>query len=354
MVRLLIILFLIGNLISAHAQNLTGKWVGYFTTSTGMTYTYEVNIEDDGNANLTATTFTRFSNVNTAKASAKGVFTRSSKLASILETKFDQINLAPNTQACLMSNYLTYYNVNGREILQGTYISNNITGKSDCGTGTVVLTKELIALSIKKTNKTTNKLIKKDNSQQAANKKQSDTIKTSITATTEIQVKETKDEPLTNFNAEHSKNTVNSNVNNTTIEAPIKKKKFMNIPWVLISRDNKLIKTITTNNKKISIDLFDNGSFESDSISVYDNNVLLFDRIKLSYKEFHFELKFDDQTPIHELVLVAHKSGNATRNSSILIYKDEVIKEEFIISTNNKTNAKIIVKLDPKVKTSSD
>jgi hypothetical protein len=36
----------------------------------------------------------------------------------------------------------------------------------------------------------------------------------------------------------------------------------------------------------------------------------------------------------------------------ILIYKDNAAKEEFIINTNNKSNAKIIIKFDPFVKSS--
>jgi len=351
MVKLSILMFMMGYFSAAQAQNLTGKWVGYFTTNAGIMYAYEVNIEDDGNANLNATTFTKFSNSNSAKASAKGVFTKSSKLVSILETKFDQITVAPNTQVCLMQNYLTYYNINGREILQGTYISNNVSGKTDCGTGTVVLTKEILFAIAKKANKPANKLTKKDKAQfveikQATNV---DTVKINTTKQSETIIVKSAD---LNSNP-NIISTTNNDVSAFT-ENNKRKKKFINIPWVLISRDNKLIKTLTTKNSKVSIDLFDNGSFESDSISIYDNNVLLFDHIKLSYKEFHLEVKFDDQIQQHDLVLVAHKTGNNPRNSSIMIYKDNEIKEEFIISANNKTNAKIIVKQAPKEKTGSD
>jgi hypothetical protein len=351
MVRLFIFMFMLGYFCTAQAQNLTGKWVGYFTTNTGISYSYEVNIEDDGSANLTASTFTKFSNINSAKASAKGQFSKSSKLVSILETKFDQVTISPNTQACLMNNYLTYYNVNGREILQGTYISNNLTGKNDCGTGTVVLTKEITFAVVKKANKPSNKLIKKDKDQLVEIKQATivDTVKTTTPKQSETVIAKV---------AELNSNpNITSTTNNDLIPVTVnnnRKKKFVNMPWLLISRDNKLIKTLITKNSKISIDLVDNGSFESDSISIYDNNVLLFDHIKLSYKEFHFDVNFSNEIQQHELVLVAHKTGNNPRNSSIIIYKDNDIKEEFIISANNKTNAKIIVKQAPKEKTSSD
>ena len=153
MYRMLILLIGLVTVNAAAAQNLSGKWVGYFTTNTGITYPYEISIQDDGNSNLTATTLTRFSISSSAKTTAKGTFTKQSKLASILETKFEQLLLTPNAQACLMNNYLTYSNTKGREILQGTYISNNFLGEADCGSGTVVLTKEseyLTAKNVKK------------------------------------------------------------------------------------------------------------------------------------------------------------------------------------------------------------
>ena len=343
MYRMLILLIGLVTLNAAAAQNLSGKWVGYFTTNTGITYPYEISIQDDGNSNLTATTLTRFSISSSAKATAKGTFTKQSKLASILETKFEQLLLTPNAQACLMNNYLTYSNTKGREILQGTYISNNFLGEADCGSGTVVLTKESEYLTAKNVKKDVKKnVVKKDTTKLIAiqTKVKQDTI-SSNAKTLVAQVAETTIK-------------LDTIVNTTKASSPIleKKKAFINIPWVLISRDNKLIKTLVTNNQKISIDLFDNGSFDSDSVSIYDNNVLIFDRIKLSYKEFHFDLLFNEKQTQHELVLVAHKSLNATRNSSILIYKDNDYKEEFFINTNNKSNAKIIIKYDPLVKSS--
>ena len=355
MYRLLLFILSLGFLSSVEAQNLTGKWVGYFTTNTGLSFPYEINLQDDGNSNLTATTLTKFSGSTSAMASAKGIFTKKSKLASILETKFDQVKLAPNTQACLMSNYLTYSNANGREILQGTYMSNNLSGSTDCGSGSVILTKELTFSIAKKTNKVINSNLKKKDTTQfvtATSILKKDTVKIlSLTPTQPFK----EAASAMNTTALPIIDTIKTTTplpNNINTTKAIRKNNFTNIPWVLISRDNKLIKTITTNNRKVIIHLYDNGSFESDSISVYDNNVLIFDRIKLSYKEFHFELPFTENITKHELVLVAHVTATNTRNSSILIYKDNAAKEEFIINTNNKSNAKIIIKFDPFVKSS--
>jgi len=367
MYRILLFILMLGYFTSVPAQNLTGKWVGFFTTNTGLSYPYEVIIQDDGNTNIIATTYTKFNSGYSATASAKGMFTRQSKIVSILETKFDQIALAPNTQACLMSSYLTYNNSKGKEVLQGTYISNNFSGPSDCGAGVVMLTKEINFVFVKKNNKEVNKEVKTDDKKEtqkiAVVKK--DTIKQIAVKRLNVDTAKTTSSPIliTSPATIEKEKITTINLKESLIKESIIKKESENsvrkaitnkipVPWVLISRDNKLIKTITTNAKKVSIDLFDNGSFETDSITVYDNNAILFDRLKLSYKEFHFELPLNEKVTQHELVLVAHKTGNITRNSSILIFKDNNIKEEFIINTNNKNNAKIVIKYDAKVKSS--
>lgn len=367
MYRILLFILMLGYFGSVQAQNLTGKWVGFFTTNTGLSYPYEVIIQDDGNTNIIANTYTKFTSSYSAKASAKGMFTRQSKIVSILETKFDQITLAPNTQACLMSSYLTYNNSKGKEVLQGTYISNNFSGPSDCGSGIVMLTKEINFVFVKKNNKEVNKVVKKEDKKEtqkiAVLKKDTlkqmavkslivDTAKTTSTPNQIVSTTTNQTEKNTSSNLKESliKESIIKKESESTIRKAISNK--IPVPWVLISRDNKLIKSITTNAKKVSIDLYDNGSFESDSVTVYDNNVIIFDRLKLSYKEFHFELPLNEKITQHELVLVAHKTGNMTRNSSILIFKDNNIKEEFIINTNNKTNAKITIKYDAKVKPS--
>jgi hypothetical protein len=235
---------------SVQAQNLTGKWVGFFTTNTGLSYTYEVIIQDDGNTNIIANTYTKFTSSYSAKASAKGMFTRQSKIVSILETKFDQITLAPNTQACLMSSYLTYNNSKGKEVLQGTYISNNFSGPSDCGSGIVMLTKEINFVFVKKNNKEVKKEDKKETQKIAVVKK--DTLKQM--AVKRLNVDTAKTTSTNNQIVSNATNQTEKNTSSNLKESIIKKesensvrKAISNkipVPWVLISRDNKLIKTL--------------------------------------------------------------------------------------------------------------
>ena len=125
-----------------HAQDLSGKWKGYFIPNNdpeSRIYIYEVEIIENENHDLSVVTYTNLSGNFSAKALATGFHSVNTKLVSINETKFEDINIVGDMQACLMMNFLTYTNNRGRGILQGTYISNNEKGTRDCGGGKVYL-----------------------------------------------------------------------------------------------------------------------------------------------------------------------------------------------------------------------
>jgi hypothetical protein len=239
-----------------------------------------------------------------------------------------------------MSNHLSYFTENGREILQGTYMSNNLTGTGDCGTGTVILVKELVLVSIKTENK--QKIVKEN---KVNNKKISISKEVKIDDTSKVIAVNKAPIPINPPMVQ----ILNDTPKQVIQTAPIIKKSFQQIPWVLISRDNKLLKKISVNKNIVGIDLIDNGSFDNDSISVYDNNVLLLGAVKLSFKPIHFDLHFNEKIKEHAIILVANKTGTTTpANSSLMIVKDGIINDEFYINPNIKSNNKIIIKFEPK------
>ena len=126
-------------------QELTGKWKGYFTPSNeleGKLVSYEIDIKELPDHSLSAKTFSVISNNFTAVAFATGMYAANTQQVSITETRFDKIKLMGNFQACLMTNFLNYKVIRGREILEGTYTAKNETLGNDCGAGKVYLEKE--------------------------------------------------------------------------------------------------------------------------------------------------------------------------------------------------------------------
>ena len=404
-----------------HAQDLSGKWKGYFIPNNdpeSRIYIYEVDIIENENHDLNVVTYTNLSGNFSAKALATGFHSVNTKLVSINETKFEDINIVGDMQACLMMNFLNFTNNRGRGILQGTYISNNEKGTRDCGGGKVYLEKEglikKIANSVVKTvaKNTITKNAKTPIPSTSANKTTAAVV--SKIPTTIVKSKESSSniisKPITNSVANNAGNTIpktNTSTQlkspaSTSINSPVTVKKdgatitsltplnnntvlantpvskvadpvVINIstatkdsdsripnndaksesitgnnnpgnnndetlPWVLLGRENKLIKRLTTSSKKITLDLYDNGTIDNDTIIIYDNNKVIANLKRLSYKAIHVELEFT--TGQHDIIIVAHNMGSIPPNTALVVLNDANNRQEFFITTTNKVNAK--------------
>jgi hypothetical protein len=122
---------------------------------------------------------------------------------------------------------------------------------------------------------------------------------------------------------------------------------FQTVPWVLVARENRLAKKITTSSKQFSIDLYDNGTIDNDTIIVYDNKKLLISKKRLSYKAIHLEFTLSEVINEHEIIIVAHNMGTVPPNTALLVLKDGDRRQELFITSTNKMNAKIIVSYTP-------
>ena len=405
-----------------HAQDLSGKWKGYFIPNNdpeSRIYIYEVEIIENENHDLNVVTYSNLSGNFSAKALATGFYSVNTKLVSINETKFEDINIVGgDMQACLMMNFLTFTNNRGRGILQGTYISNNVKGTRDCGGGKVYLEKEglikkiansgvkngannVIAKNAKtpisstSASKTTTAILSNNSSTIVKSKEQSSNIttkpilnKAAINAgntnpTTTNSTKSKLSAPTSNSAIVTTKkdgSTVTSltPLNNTTVLAntPVTKvadpivintsaatkdsettkpsnegkteslsgnnnpgnNNDETLPWVLLGRENKLIKRLNTSSKKISLDLYDNGTIDNDTIIIYDNNKVIANLKRLSYKAIHVDLEFT--TAQHDIIIVAHNMGSIPPNTALVVLNDGNNRQEFFITTTNKVNAK--------------
>ena len=352
------------------AQNLTGRWQGSFIANGDAlinNYTYELVIKENASHQITAQTITKKGDQFYASAFARGSHSPRTQLVQIDETSFDQIKIANELEACLMSIFLTYKNIDGHEILEGSYMSSVVDGKRNCGSGKVFLEKVSSLLSIKNT--------------RVENKK-TDTPKTKLAATKTTQP---KIKPITTLLAKpssptatknasnptskliastensNSKNTVNPTTEAATDDVIVENETIstntiaqntisnlpINLPWVLVGRENKLVKKIITNSKNISLDLFDNGTIDNDTIIVFDNKKLLVNKKRLSYKAIHLDFNFTENLREHEVIIVAHNMGTVPPNTALLLFKDGKVRQEYFITSTNKINAKILIVYEP-------
>jgi len=264
-----------------------------------------------------------------------------------------------NFEACLMSNFLNYRVVRGYEILEGSYTATNELSGKDCGGGKVYLEKfkplqtwvttkkiadkkvEIVKVENKITATTTKpaKVPAKNDSLKNNKKTGAQTLAATATTTTEK-----KQDTLV---AEVKYKTEERKIATAEEIEKIKKNKLKVLPWVLVGRENKLVKTITTNNTKISFDLYDNGTIDNDTIMIFDNYDLIVDKKRLSYKAIHVEFEFSEANNEHEVIIVAHNMGTVPPNTALLVLKDGNKRQEYFITSTDKMNAKLLIQYIP-------
>ena len=384
-------------------QDLTGKWRGYFTPSNeldGKIVTYEIIIKENPDHSLTAKTYSKISNNFTANAMATGMHSENTQLVSITETRFDKKKLVGNFEACLMTNFLSYRMVRGYEILEGTYTATNEISGKDCGGGKVYLekegpiVKEFTAKTSVPTTTNANKIVAKEKlakttSLQKENKttpaKQTEIVKQVLTKTNQTNTSKltnsTKPSTTTKLNSTTKSNATKASASQTpsiqttsiqTAAAPTNafanplpentkaaainetiassnssatKSSGQILPWVLVGRENKLVKQVTVNSSSISIDLYDNGTIDNDTIMIFDNKVLLLENKRLSYKATHFDVNFNKDNNRHEIIIVAHNLGTVPPNTALMVVKDGTSRQEIYITSTLSVNAMIIFEL---------
>jgi hypothetical protein len=370
MTRSTLLLFLC--IISVHlsAQNLTGRWQGSFIANGDAminNFTYEIVIIENASHQITAQTVTKRTDQFYASAFARGIHSTRTQLVQIDETSFEQIKIANSLEACLMSNFLTYKNINGHEILEGSYMSTVVGGQRNCGSGKVFLEKvpSLLSLNNPKVENTDTQKKKLAIAQKTIikdNPVPSKSIKISAQNTaSNVSISTNKLPP--SVDKKNTQYVVNSMIDTATDEVIVEKETIpintdaqnsirnqpINLPWVLVGRENKLVKKIITNSKMVSIDLFDNGTIDNDTIIVFDNKKLLVNKKRLSYKSIHLEFNFTENMREHEVIIVAHNMGTVPPNTALLLFKDGKNRQEYFITSTNKINAKLLIVYEPPI-----
>lgn len=126
---------------------------------------------------------------------------------------------------------------------------------------------------------------------------------------------------------------------------PVKEIPSRQIPKLILTRENPLIKQIETTPGEIVIELYDNGQIDGDTVSIYHNNDLIVSRAALSHKAVRFHIKADTLQPYHELIMVANNLGSIPPNTSLMIITAGNKRYEVFISSSEQKNAKIVINL---------
>ncbi|MFY7964390.1 MAG: hypothetical protein ACOVO1_05810 [Chitinophagaceae bacterium] len=365
-------------------------------------YRYEVQLNNLSNGSLEGVTYSYLSTAFYGKASLKGIFDKKNKTLTIKETFLVEVKSVGKSDPCLMTCYLDYRKDGKLETLIGTYSSINMNTKKDCGNGTVYLERvtesdfekeDFLKGTNSKRDNTPRKLPsgknfeadrlaeqKQANSQQkppqpiVKNKivpKKSITTPNIITTNTDNKksVDNSKKEKSNKQQTFVKKGKITKSGNDivakkdvtrivkdstptTTYEVKkevamdnIKEKKIAPpIDDVLKERENKLATTIIVDSKDVSIEFYDNGEIDNDSISVYQDNKLVINNQRLSTRPIVLNLKFDEINTFYELITVAENLGDIPPNTALMVINYGRKRQEVFVTSDEKRNAKVIVR----------
>ena len=114
------------------------------------------------------------------------------------------------------------------------------------------------------------------------------------------------------------------------------------------TRKNTVFSRIPVSVTNITLDIFDNGTVDGDSISVYYNNKLLVSNRRLTDKAITVQLLLDVKAAQHEIVLFAHNLGSISPNTATIVVKAGAKRYELHSSASLTENAVLVLEYKPK------
>jgi hypothetical protein len=125
---------------------------------------------------------------------------------------------------------------------------------------------------------------------------------------------------------------------------PVEAKAPKAIDSIFKARDKLFVREIEVSGGPLRLELYDNGSIDYDSVSVYLNNQLLIPKVKLDHKAIRKTIQLDSTLPHHELSMFAENLGMVPPNTAALIIYDGDKRYELILTSDLNRTATIRLK----------
>ena len=128
----------------------------------------------------------------------------------------------------------------------------------------------------------------------------------------------------------------------TVVQATVIQRKIENpvINREFAERENVVQKLIEVDSDSITIDLYDNGDVDGDSVSVFFNGELLGANLMLSTRSIHMNIKLDTTKEFNDLSMFANNLGAIPPNTALMLISDGKKRYEVRLSSSlDKTGA---------------
>ncbi len=340
----------------------SGQWKGGFVDNSssfigfgGEKIDYVLELETQG-SEVTGYSYTYFSEEGKRYytiCKLRGTINPATKELVVTEYERTKFNTPPDISNCFQTHKLKYVKENSdSELLQGNWIpAPNQNG--NCGYGRTSLARKIIKKEEPEQNVYVPPVKKREQPFKDMNRVQPPVIKqpkpvdknnkTIITLKPQV-----KNNNYTKKNTLPQKDTVRKEI--STVKPPAKKDEPIiasTLPFE--KRVNTLLKTIAIKNETFTVDFYDNGEIDGDSISVFYNGKLVLSHKMLSYKPITLTLTIDPDKEINELVMYADNLGEIPPNTALMIVHDGDNRYEQRIESDLGRNGTIRFSYKPKV-----
>jgi len=110
-------------------------------------------------------------------------------------------------------------------------------------------------------------------------------------------------------------------------------------------RSNKLVQVIEVDHPDLIVELYDNGSVDGDTVSLFFNKRLMVSHRRLSTTPITLELSLDRGRKDNELVMFAESLGEIPPNTALMVVKARDKRYEVNITSTEQTNGAVSFRL---------
>ncbi len=342
MKRILYLLFCLFTSTNIQAQDFTGQWKGQFIDKStsfsgwgGDKCDYVLEIECNGK-NVTGYSYTYFSDGGKRYytiCKLKGTLNKTSKYIEVTEFERTKTNVPVSIRNCFQIHKLTFFQQGDQQTLEGSWVP--APNQGDCGFGTTVLTRRMLQKNSAFYNK------KNNNNTVKVTRPQTPVVtekpKTQTGSRTSPPVAKNPPPVRTNPVIENKEVTKNNTDQPDTDRQPNPKQEPEEkkpVDSKFEKRNSDVLKTIEIDNKTFTVDLYDNGEIDGDSISLFFNGKLILSHKRLSDKALSLKLNVDESRDLNELVMYAENLGTIPPNTALMVVHDGDNRYEVRISSD--------------------
>jgi hypothetical protein len=132
----------------------------------------------------------------------------------------------------------------------------------------------------------------------------------------------------------------------TLVESNIIPRKIVNYVVEKEHKERELViaQEIEVESDSLSIDFYDNGEIDGDSISIFYNSQLIAANRRLTLKAVHIDLILDPEKEVNEITMFADNLGSIPPNTALMIVKDGKRYYEIRLSSTLEKSATVRIR----------